>query len=133
MLTGGIIGMGESPADRVGLLYELSTLPTHPESVPINMLVPIAGTPLESQPQVPVWDVIRMVAAARIVMPGAMVRLSAGRITMSVAEQALCFMAGANSIFTGEKLLTTPNNDENTDASMFELLGLLPKAANLAL
>lgn len=131
--SGGIIGMGEAEEDRVGLLYELATLPVHPESVPVNLLVPIPGTPLEQQPRVPVWDVLRMIATARIIMPKAMVRLSAGRLGLSVAEQALCFLAGANSIFTGEKLLTTANNDKNEDEEMFQLLGLLPKQANLEL
>ncbi|CAI5991782.1 unnamed protein product [Closterium sp. NIES-64] len=130
---GGIIGMGEAAEDRVGLLYELATMPQHPESVPVNLLVPIPGTPLESQPRVPVWDVLRMIATARIIMPQAMVRMSAGRLGLSVAEQALCFLAGANSIFTGERLLTTANNDKDEDAEMFQLLGLLPKPANLSL
>ncbi|CAI5955272.1 unnamed protein product [Closterium sp. NIES-65] len=131
--SGGIIGMGEAAEDRVGLLYELATMPQHPESVPVNLLVPIPGTPLESQPRVPVWDVLRMIATARIIMPQAMVRMSAGRLGLSVAEQALCFLAGANSIFTGERLLTTANNDKDEDAEMFQLLGLLPKPANLSL
>jgi biotin synthase len=121
---GGIIGLGESTDDRIELLHVLANLQKPPESVPINALVPVAGTPLALQEQVPVWDVIRMVAAARILMPEARVRLSAGRISMSVAEQGLCFLAGANSIFAGEKLLTTENCDIESDRSMLELFGL---------
>lgn len=126
--SGGIIGLGEAEEDRVGLLHTLATLPSHPESVPINALVPVKGTPLEDQKPVEIWEMIRMIATARIVMPKAMVRLSAGRVRFSMPEQALCFLAGANSIFTGEKLLTTPNNDFDSDQLMFKLLGLIPKA-----
>ncbi|GER27896.1 biotin synthase [Striga asiatica] len=126
--SGGIIGLGEAEDDRVGLLHTLSTLPTHPESVPINALVAVKGTPLEDQKPVEIWEMIRMIATARIIMPKAMVRLSAGRVRFSMPEQALCFLAGANSIFTGEKLLTTPNNDYDADQMMFKLLGLIPKA-----
>jgi len=122
--SGGIIGLGESIDDRIGMLHTLSNLPQHPESVPVNALVPVEGTPLEDQPKVPVWDMVRMVATARILMPKAKVRLSAGRIRMSMVEQAFLFMAGANSIFAGDKLLTTPNNGVNQDKLMFELLGL---------
>ncbi|XP_057731912.1 biotin synthase, mitochondrial [Arachis stenosperma] len=129
--SGGIIGLGEAEEDRVGLLHTLSTLPSHPESVPINALVAVKGTPLEDQKPVEIWEMIRMIATARIIMPKAMVRLSAGRVRFSMPEQALCFLAGANSIFTGEKLLTTPNNDFDADQLMFKLLGLLPKAPNL--
>ncbi|KVI08281.1 Aldolase-type TIM barrel, partial [Cynara cardunculus var. scolymus] len=125
--SGGIIGLGEAEEDRVGLLHTLATLPSHPESVPINALVAVKGTPLEDQKAVEIWEMIRMIATARITMPKAMVRLSAGRVKFSVPEQALCFLAGANSIFTGEKLLTTPNNDFDADQSMFKLLGLIPK------
>jgi biotin synthase len=121
---GGIIGMGESDDDRIDLIHTLSTLEVHPESVPVNALVPIAGTPLADQPPVSPWDLIRMVATARITLPKAKVRLSAGRLELSTAEQALCFLAGANSIFTGDKLLTTPNNDLKEDSQMFEILGL---------
>ncbi|KAL9240633.1 hypothetical protein vseg_014830 [Gypsophila vaccaria] len=128
---GGIIGLGESAEDRVGLLHTLATLPSHPESVPINALIAVKGTPLEDQKPVEIWEMIRMIATARIVMPNAMVRLSAGRIRFSVPEQALCFLAGANSIFTGEKLLTTANNDFDADQDMFKVLGLLPKPATL--
>ncbi|MCO5599610.1 hypothetical protein L7F22_053716 [Adiantum nelumboides] len=130
--SGGIIGLGEAAEDRVGLLHTLATLPEHPESVPINALIAVKGTPLEDQKPVEIWEMIRMIATARIVMPKAMVRLSAGRVRFSVPEQALCFMAGANSIFTGEKLLTTPNNDFDADQEMFKILGLVPKAPNFA-
>ncbi|CAL5212687.1 unnamed protein product [Lathyrus oleraceus] len=129
--SGGIIGLGEAEEDRVGLLHTLSTLPTHPESVPINALVAVKGTPLQDQKPVEIWEMIRMIATARITMPKAMVRLSAGRVRFSVPEQALCFLAGANSIFAGEKLLTTANNDFDTDKLMFKVLGLLPKAPTL--
>jgi len=121
---GGIIGLGESVADRVGLLHVLSNLPKHPESVPVNALVAVEGTPLAEQKRVPIWDMLRMISTARIIMPKSMVRLSAGRVMLSVPEQALCFLAGANSIFTGEKLLTTPNNDASEDKTMFDMLGL---------
>ncbi|CAL5075542.1 unnamed protein product [Urochloa decumbens] len=126
--SGGIIGLGEAEEDRVGLLHTLATLPTHPESVPINALVAVKGTPLEDQKPVEIWEMIRMIATARIVMPTAMVRLSAGRVRFSMPEQALCFLAGANSIFAGEKLLTTVNNDFDADQAMFKILGLIPKA-----
>jgi biotin synthase len=122
--SGGIIGMGESHEDRVGMLHTLSNLPTPPESVPVNALVPVEGTPLAEQKRVPVWEMVRMIATARILMPKAKVRLSAGRTEMSTADQALCFLAGANSIFSGEKLLTTPNPGTDADHQMFELLGL---------
>jgi biotin synthase len=126
---GGIIGLGESHEDRIKMLHTLSTMPQHPDSVPINALVRVKGTPLENNPQVDVWDMVRMIATARILMPATMVRLSAGRSGMSQAEQALCFMAGANSIFTGEKLLTTPNPSFEEDHQLFELLGLRPRVA----
>ncbi len=127
--SGGIIGMGESIEDRVGMLYTLSLLRPQPESVPINALVAVEGTPLEDQPPVPIWDMVRMIATARIVLPKTAVRLSAGRQGMSMEGQALCFLAGANSIFAGEKLLTTPNPDYNQDMEMFKILGLSPKKA----
>jgi biotin synthase len=127
--SGGIIGLGETVADRISMLKTLSNMPKHPESVPINALVPVVGTPLADQPRVSVWDMVRMIATARIVMPKTVVRLSAGRTEMSTIEQALCFMAGANSIFAGEKLLTTPNPSFDTDMAMFELLGLTPRKA----
>jgi biotin synthase len=121
---GGIIGMGESTDDRISLLHTLATLPEHPESVPVNALVATVGTPLQDQPPVEIWEMLRMIATARLTMPKAMVRLSAGRVSLSQAEQALCFLAGANSIFTGDKLLTTPNCDTNEDQQMLEALGL---------
>lgn len=127
--SGGIIGLGESEQDRIGMLHVLSNLPQHPESVPINALVPVKGTPLENQERVSVWDMVRMIATARIIMPKTVVRLSAGRLEMSITEQALCFMAGANSIFAGDKLLTTPNPTFNDDMKMFEILGLKPRKA----
>lgn len=125
--SGGIIGLGETDEDRIAMLFTLSTMEQHPESVPVNALVPVQGTPLEHQPLVSVWEMVRMIATARILMPKSMVRLSAGRERMSVTEQALCFLAGANSIFTGEKLLTTPNPDFDADKAMFDLLGLNPR------
>ncbi|MEX1212699.1 MAG: biotin synthase BioB [Balneolaceae bacterium] len=126
---GGIIGMGETDRDRIELIHNLATMPEHPESVPVNALIAVEGTPMENQPPVPWHDMARMIATARITMPGSMVRLSAGRVNMSTEEQAHCFMAGANSIFTGEKLLTTCNNDLGEDMEMFELLGLKPREA----
>ncbi len=126
---GGIVGMGEGHEDRTKMLHQLAIRDKHPESVPINALVPVPGTPLGDQQKVTVWEMVRMIATARILMPKAMVRLSAGRTDMSKEQQALCFMAGANSIFSGEKLLTTPNPDFDEDAEMFELLGLTPRKA----
>lgn len=126
---GGIIGLGETHEDRISMLQTLSNLPEHPDSVPINSLVRVPGTPLEDRPKVDVWDMVRMIATARILMPKAMVRLSAGRAEMTVAEQAWCFMAGANSIFTGDKLLTTPNPSFDEDHAMFEMLGLKARVA----
>jgi len=128
--SGGIIGMGEREEDRIGMLHTLATLPEHPESVPVNALVPVEGTPLEDQPKVSVWEMIRMIATARIIMPKAMVRLSAGRVRMTLEEQALCFMAGANSIFAGDKLLTTPNPAYVQDQEMFQVLQLKPRKAH---
>lgn len=125
--SGGIIGMGESIEDRAGMLVALSTLNPQPESVPINALVAVEGTPLEEQKPVEIWDMIRMVATSRIVMPQTQVRLSAGRMNMSREGQAMCFFAGANSIFAGDKLLTTPNPDVQEDMKMFETLGLKPQ------
>ena len=127
--SGGIIGLGETVEDRIGMLHTLSTMPEHPESVPVNALVPVEGTPLEHQEKVSVWEMVRMIATARIIMPRAMVRLSAGRVRMSIEEQALCFMAGANSIFAGDKLLTTPNPGDDSDKAMFQTLNLKPRAA----
>ncbi|SIN64991.1 biotin synthase BioB [Chitinophaga niabensis] len=126
---GGIIGLGESHEDRINMLRTLSNMPSHPDSVPINALTRVKGTPLEHLPKVEFWDMVRMIATTRILMPGAMVRLSAGRAEMSLSEQAMCFMAGANSIFTGEKLLTTKNPSFEEDHMMFELLGLKPREA----
>jgi len=126
---GGIIGLGEKHEDRINMLHTLATMPKHPESVPINALVRIKGTPLQDNPKVDIWDMVRMIATARILMPGTMVRLSAGRNEMNIAEQALCFMAGANSIFAGDKLLTTPNPSFDEDNAMFALLGLKAREA----
>jgi biotin synthase len=126
---GGIIGLGETHEDRIKMLHTLANLPAHPESVPINALVRVKGTPLEGNPKVDHWDMVRMIATARILMPATMVRLSAGRSEMSQAQQAFCFMAGANSIFAGEKLLTTPNPSFEEDHQMFSLLGLKPRQA----
>ncbi|MCG9578089.1 biotin synthase BioB [Vibrio tubiashii] len=122
--SGGIIGMGESANDRAGLLVELANLPTHPESVPINMLVKVKGTPLEEVDDVEPFDFIRLIAIARIMMPASAVRLSAGRENMNEQMQALCFMAGANSVFYGCKLLTTPNPSEDKDMQLFNKLGI---------
>ncbi|MBX7180598.1 MAG: biotin synthase BioB [Bacteroidia bacterium] len=127
--SGGIIGMGESVEDRMDMLITLANLDPQPESVPINALVPVEGTPLEDQPVVPIWDMVRMIATTRIAMPKTTVRLSAGRTRMSLEGQALCFMAGANSIFAGEKLLTTPNPDFDQDKEMFKLFNLKSKPA----
>ncbi|MBD0831083.1 biotin synthase BioB [Aestuariibaculum sediminum] len=122
--SGGIIGMGEKVNDRAGMLVALSTLNPQPESVPINALVAVEGTPLEDQQTVSIWEMVRMVATTRIVMPETQVRLSAGRTQMTPEGQAMCFFAGANSIFAGDKLLTTPNPDVNDDLELFKLLGL---------
>lgn len=124
---GGILGMGESHDDRISMLHTLACLAEPPESIPINALVPVEGTPLESQPRVEIWDMLRMIATARIVFPRALVRLSAGRLQMSESDQALCFLAGANSIFAGEKLLTTDNPGADQDRLLFERLGLTPR------
>lgn len=126
--SGGIIGLGESNADRISMLRTLANMEVHPESVPINALARVKGTPLENNPKVAVWDMVRMIATARITMPASMVRLSAGRIEMSETEQAFCFMAGANSIFTGERetLLVTPNPAADEDLAMLFNLGLKP-------
>ena len=132
---GGIVGMGETREDRIGFIHALATLPDHPESVPINALVPVKGTVLGDMladtPLAKIDDIefVRTVAVARIAMPQSMVRLSAGRESMSESTQALCFMAGANSIFTGDKLLTAPNAGDDSDAAMFAKLGLAPMAA----
>jgi len=123
---GGIIGLGETHDDRIAMLHTLANLPQHPESVPINALAHVAGTPLGHLPKVDIWEMVRMIATARIIMPKAIVRLSAGRSEMSTIEQAWCFMAGANSVFTSEteELLVTPNPKLDEDKKMFEVLGL---------
>lgn len=126
---GGIVGMGENDSERIGLLAQLVSMDPHPESVPINALVAVDGTPLEGKDRVSVWEMLRMIATARIIMPRTMVRLSAGRVNMSEEEQALCFLAGANSIFAGDKLLTTPNNEVNADEALFNTLGLIARPA----
>ncbi|MFM9898757.1 biotin synthase BioB [Sphingorhabdus sp.] len=133
--SGGIVGMGETRADRVGFIHTLATLPHHPESVPVNALVPVKGTVLGDMladtPLAKIDDIefVRTIAVARITMPMSMVRLSAGRESMSEATQALCFMAGANSIFTGDKLLTAANAGDDKDAAMLAKLGLVPMEA----
>lgn len=125
--SGGIIGMGEAVEDRIGLLMSYMKMETPPDSIPINALVAVEGTPLEKQKPIEQWEMIRMVATTRIAFPQSVVRLSAGRTKMSMEGQALCFMAGASSIFAGDKLLTTPNPEFNEDKEMFEILGLIPK------
>ena len=127
--SGGIVGLGENASDRIGLLHELATMPTHPESVPINMLVPIEGTPLADVEKLDVTEWIRTIAVARIIMPHSYIRLSAGRESLSDADQALAFMAGANSLFSGDKLLTTPNAGEGKDQILFAKLGLSAEKA----
>jgi biotin synthase len=133
---GGIVGMGETREDRVGFLHALATLPAHPESVPINALVPVRGTVLGDMladtplARIDEIEFVRTVAIARILMPRSMVRLSAGRESMSESTQALCFLAGANSIFTGDKLLTTGNAGASADADLFDKLGLMPMTAD---
>ena len=122
--SGGILGMGEARADRAGMLMTLSNLPHHPDSVPINMLVPVAGTPLEDAAKLDPLEFVRTIAVARILMPGAFVRLSAGRESMSDEMQALCFFAGANSAFLGDRLLTAPNTERDADMALFERLGI---------
>lgn len=126
--SGGIIGLGETHQDRITMLHTLATLPKHPESVPVNALARVKGTPLADLPKVDSWEMVRMIATARILMPRSMVRLSAGRAEMSTEEQSWCFMAGANSIFTSEseELLVTPNPRLDDDRKMFDLLGLKP-------
>ena len=126
---GGILGMGEKEGDRAAMLHVLATLPQHPESVPINQLVQVAGTPLHGEAALDPFDFVRALAVARITMPKSHVRLSAGREEMSDELQALCFMAGANSIFYGEKLLTTGNPDTARDQALFARLGLKPEPA----
>lgn len=127
--SGGIVGMGESARDRVGLLRELANLPQHPESVPINNLVKIKGTPLENVEDLDPFDFVRVIAVARILMPASYVRLSAGREQMNEQLQALCFFAGANSIFYGDRLLTTSNPLASSDRALFARLGLVPEGS----
>ena len=129
---GGILGMGESELDRVELLLTLATMPQHPESVPINQLVQVEGTPLHGLPPLEPLDLVRTIATARLLMPKSYLRLSAGRTDMSDAVQALCFLAGANSIFYGEKLLTTPNPGRTKDEELFARLGLQPETGGAA-
>ena len=126
---GGILGMGETREDRADMLVALATLPEPPESVPINRLVAVAGTPLEDAPALDPLEFVRTIAVARIMMPRSMVRLSAGRLDMDDATQALCFLAGANSIFHGERLLTTPNAAISADEALFDRLGIEPMEA----
>ncbi len=127
--SGGILGMGESVEDRLKLLAELANLEPQPDSVPINALVPVEGTPLAEREPVDIFEFVRVIATARILMPKAMVRLSAGRTAMSEEAQALCFLAGANSIFLGDKLLTTPNPERSEDLELLARLGMHPLAA----
>jgi biotin synthase len=128
---GGIVGMGESERDRLGLLHQLAILKPHPESVPINMLVRVEGTPLAEPPALDPLVLVRMIATARILMPRSMVRLAAGRQQMSRESVVLCFMAGANSIFVGERLLTTPNPGPDEDAQLLEELGMRPMESHV--
>jgi len=125
--AGGIVGMGEEQKDRAGLLMELANLPHHPESVPINMLVKVAGTPMAAEEDLDPFEFIRTIAVARLMMPKSYVRLSAGREEMNEQMQAMAFMAGANSIFYCDKLLTTPNPKANSDMQLFERLGIKPE------
>ena len=127
---GGILGMGETATDRVAMLVTLANLPTHPDSVPINLLIPADGTPMAGNPRIDGVDFVRTIAVARLLMPQSMVRLSAGREGMSDELQALCFFAGANSIFVGEKLLTAANPGHDADAALFVKLGLKPMPLN---
>jgi biotin synthase len=129
---GGIVGMGETREDRVGMIETLANLPVHPESVPINMLVRVAGTPLGETPSLDAIEFVRTIAVARITMPRSMVRLSAGREEMSEETQALCFIAGANSIFYGPKLLTTANPARTRDQALMDRLGLSPMPSEQA-
>ncbi len=127
--SGGIVGLGESRQDRISFLQELATLPIHPESVPINLLVPVKGTPLGDTERLDILEWIRTIAVARLLMPSSYIRLSAGRESLADAEQGMAFMAGANSIFSGDKLLTTPNAGQGKDQILFAKLGLIGEAA----
>ena len=124
--SGGIVGMGEGNTDRAKMLVTLATMPKHPDSVPINLLIPIPGTPLADQPKPDPFDFVRTIAVARLIMPRSYVRLSAGRQGMSDEMQAMCFFAGANSVFCGERLLTAPNASPTSDKGLFDRLGLAP-------
>lgn len=124
--SGGILGLGESSEDRIGLLHTVATLPAHPESFPVNALVPIKGTPLGDAPPVAFTSMLRTIATARILMPATVIRIAAGRKSMEEEKQALCFMAGANAIFTGDKMLTTDCNGWDEDSAMFGRWGLTP-------
>lgn len=124
--SGGILGLGETSKDRIGLLHTVSTLPSHPESFPVNALVPIKGTPLGGQEPVSFTTILRTISTARIIMPSTIIRIAAGRKTMSEEKQAMCFMAGANAIFTGEKMLTTECNGWDEDNAMFGRWGIEP-------
>ena len=128
---GGIIGMGESAEDRIAMLHTLATMNPHPESVPINILAQVPGTPLADQPDVPIWETVRMISLARLLMPASVVRLSAGRAKLSVGDQALCFLAGANSIFSSDngQMLTcaVPSPQYDADLALLDLLGLKPR------
>jgi len=126
--SGGIVGMGETPKDRAGMLTTLASLPEHPQSVPINMLVAVEGTPLSEVPAIDAIEFARTIAVARVMMPASVVRLSAGRNDMTDEAQALCFAAGANSIFYGDVLLTTDNPEREADMALFDRLGLKPSA-----
>ena len=126
--SGGIIGMGESAEDRCSMLATYAAMETPPESVPINALVAVEGTPLEEQQPVTIWEMLRMIATTRLVLPTSVIRLSAGRTGMTEEGQAMCYMAGAGSIFAGDKLLTTPNPDVNKDMELFQILGITPSA-----
>jgi biotin synthase len=129
--SGGILGMGESVDDRASMLHTLATLDPHPESVPVNVLSKVPGTPLADEPDVPIWETVRVIAVARLLMPASVVRLSAGRHLMGFSDQALCFLAGANSIFSSERqiMLTSavPCADHDTDQEMLRTMGLRPK------
>lgn len=127
--SGGILGLGEEAKDHVGLIYTVATMPSHPESFPVNALVPIKGTPLGDSEPIPFDAIVRTIATARLVLPKTIIRLAAGRITMSEEKQMLCFMSGANAIFTGEKMLTTDCNGWGEDKAMFDRWGLEPMAA----
>lgn len=122
--SGGILGLGETPTDHVGLIHTLSTLPSHPESFPVNKLVPIKGTPMFGEEPVKLEDMVRCIATARLVMPETIIRLAAGRVGMTESEQMLCFMAGANAVFTGERMLTTDCNGWEEDKAMMDRWGL---------